>query len=303
MSSKNKGSGGGRATKPLHALIVLMALGLVFFVMRNRSRKTPGDNPGEQEISLLPDDTGLRTSEPEGFDAKGYQATLDRRRALLAAKDLLGLKTLNLKSENDVLTIPFSFKPRKVWCQGGDIDTMKYASDNPAAMDILITIEPFSEQGKKDVLRTSVANLYKGLDNTFKVKAGEGTLSYGLYICSDSKKRGSCKDKALKSHADISQEMANAADSPAKVDYIFYFQHLLLGKDKLEVYRTNDFSDAFRTSVEAYLDSQRAVHRSEVRKAWKISEISRSESADIRDGRIVLSLPYNDPRCLDGGAP
>lgn len=180
---------------------------------------------------------------------------------------------------------------------------MKYASNDANADQILITIEPLGA-GKGDYLRTNVVRLYENIDHVFKLKPSDSLQSYGLYICSDSSKATSCKSKTLASHAAISEEAVNAkGDAQAKKkDYIFYFQNLLLDKNNLETYRTDEFSGEFKAALESYLKNQKLAD-SDIQTAWKLSNITRSQPIEIEDGKIILALPYNDPRCSDPMGP
>lgn len=282
--------------KAQYILFASGALLLGFIAMKTHSKKFPS-KANVADDAALPDEV-LRQETPQetkAFDSKAYKAQVARDRAQYAARARLGLKSIQLKEENGYLQIPFRFTPRKVWCQGGDLDTMKYASNDLSAKDILISLEP-SSGGKGDSVRTSITALYEGVEHTFKVRSGN-TQSYGLYICSDSKKGMSCKDKTLKPHGVISDEVAKAGNSP-KGDYVFYFQHVVLDKKDLEIYASDDRSNDFKKSIGSYLSKQKDIENSEFEAAWKVADVTRSTSADVRDGRLLLSLPYNDPRCM-----
>lgn len=301
MPSKDKKSGAGRSSKLGYAFGALLLIGCVIALGRSGSKKPAAES--REAPALLSREISAQSPPKvfEPFTAEAYRAEIEQKRARLAAKQFLGLKTLELTADNGVFKIPFTFKPRKVWCQGGDLDTMKYASDDPSAQDILISLEPLAAEGKGDFMRTSVAALYNGVEHVFKLKAADKPRTYGLYICTARTKTTSCKGKTLISHDEISKDLAQGGRDAAKKAYIFYFQQLILDKNILETYRTNDFSSVFRTSVEAYLISQKGVGRSEFQQAWDVSQVTRSKPADLRDGRVVLSLPHNDPRCMRAG--
>lgn len=299
MAAKGRKSGGPGKLKTEQILIVGAALVIGYLVLRTGSKKASLKSSAPEAVA--PDETPQVAiiKQPKAYDSNADKVDVARARARFAARNVLGLKSLELKEKDGLLEIPFVFTPRKVWCQGGDLDTMKYAATNVAANEILISLEP-SDGGKGDFVRTSVADLYKGVEHTFQVKAG-GSQSFGLYICSDSKNAKSCKNKAVKSHADISKEAANAKDSE-KNDYVFFFQHVVFDKNSLEVYRANDISESFKKSVAEYLTTQKDIDPSEFEKAWKVSKVMRSASADVQEGRLQLSLPYNDPRCMNRDA-
>lgn len=276
-----------------HILIVgvIIVLGLMakkFQSKKMAARFIPVEVAPSPDFQEVPIESG-------SDDPGDYENKLVEQRIRYAARNLLRLKTLGLKEVNGRLRIPFRFIPQKVWCQGGDLDTMKYASKDLGAKKVLITLESSDGRGG-DSLRTSVSDLYKGIQHVFDLKPGQ-TKSYGLYICSDAGNGTSCKDKALKSHASMASEFARTRGSSAN-DNIFYYQHLVLDQKSLEVYESNDRSDTFKKSIGTYLTKQKDIEFSEFEAAWKVSNVMKSTAADIRDGRLQLSLPYNDPLCL-----
>jgi|GEM_PF-4790544 len=72
---------------------------------------------------------------------KKYQEELNQQRAQFAQIRMLGIKSLNLKGKGDTVSIPLVFAPKKIWCQGGDLDTMRYAAKSDKNKDFLITLE------------------------------------------------------------------------------------------------------------------------------------------------------------------
>jgi hypothetical protein len=230
-------------------------------------------------------------------DVRKYQEELNRERAQFARARELGLKSLPLKNQGETLTIPLSFVPEKVWCQGGDLDTMKYSAKNDRAKDFIITLEGINRGGKNPFIRTSLEELYKGVNTSFTIPKPKEATAYGLYICSDSRKENSCQQKTMQSHAKLSEQLA---ENPAKAktdDRIFFFQNLVIDGRSIEAYRTDDFSQEFQRSISNHL-VRKGLSASEVQAAWKANSTLKSAPVDIRKDRIVLRLPYNDPRCI-----
>lgn len=301
MAAKGRKSDGSRKTiKFKQAVIAGSVLVLGLTAVNYRSKKVASKTVATEAPPIANASSYYEPpKESKPYDSKAHKAQVARKRAQYAARALLGLKSLELKEVDGLLRIPFRFTPHKVWCQGGDLDTMKYASKDLSANEILISLEP-NGSGKGDFLRTSVAALYNGVEHTFKLQPGSSPQIYGLYICSDSKQGKSCKNKSLKSHAEISNDVSNANGS-SKNNYIFYFQPVVFDKNSLEVYKSDDASDAFKDSIEAYLEKQKGIDSSELKAAWKVSKVIRSSSPEVQGGRLQLSLPYNDPRCMGRG--
>lgn len=287
---------GFRSIKPEYALAFVALLGLVALVMKVRSKKMAA-HPPARAADATTDSIQLLPQAATEVETKSSQAELNKARARLAMNEAIGLKSLPLTDKDGLLEIPFRLKPQKLWCRGGDIDTMKYASNDPSSDQILITLEPLNG-GKGDFLRTSVVKLYKGFDHVFKVKKNADSRSYAVYLCSDSAKATSCKGKTLRSHAVVSDESAAAGAKAKKKDYIFYFQHLLLEDKSLVSYRMDDFSNGYRRLVGDFLKNQKGLNPSEVQEAWKTASLTRSLPPDVQGGRVSLALSYNDPRCM-----
>lgn len=297
MAAKGRKPNSSMNVKGKHIIIVGAVIVLGIIVFKKRSKKILTDPAATQAIRSSEEAPlqELSQEEPKSYDPKAYKAEVARMRAKYASRAMLGLKSMDLKEKDGLLQIPFRFIPQKIWCQAGDLDTMKRLSKDPSANEFLISLEP-SGGGKGDFLRTSVLALYKGIEHTFKLKPSS-SHSYGLYICLDGGKGTSCKDKPLKTHSAISAEVANAKDT-AKTDYIFYYQHVIFDKNSLEVYKSEDASDDFKKSIASYLKEQKDIDSAEFQAAWNVSKITGSSSADVQGERLQLSLPYNDPRCM-----
>lgn len=277
----------------------LVVLGLI--VLKGRSSNTPSPPPPQkaelQAMAPLPLDAEVS----ERLDPKEKQAALDKARALGAMYSYLGVSTLRLNVKDDRLQIPIHFKPEKLWCRGGDIDTMKHASDDLGAPNILISLEPLGE-GKGDFVRTNVLNFYKEFEQVFQIKEAAASQGLGLYICSDSKNQNSCKGKPVRSHEAMSKELAAAGSrSEGKPDYLLYFQPITISEKNLETYKIDDFSEDFQASMKGYLKRQKGIDEANAQTAWNLSRAMRSLPAKILDERIVVTLSHNDPQCMGAG--
>lgn len=281
-----------------YILIGVLGLGAAFFIYRSR-----GTEPTHMaaEAPVQPSAKGnqvqvLANNQPP-VDVKKYQEDLNRERAQFARARELGLKTLPLKNQGDTITIPLSFVPEKVWCQGGDLDTMKYASRNEHAKDFIITLEGIDRGGKNPFLRTSLDELQKGVNASFTIPRPKEATAFGVYICTDTRKDNSCQRKSMLSHAKLSEQLAENPDKARGEDRVFFFQNLVIDGKSVEAYRTDDLSNEFQKTITGHL-TKKGLSASEVQKAIKTNLTLKSAPPDIRKDRIVMSLPYNDPRCV-----
>ncbi len=282
---------------------VVLGLGYYFF-------KGKANHPQSLSAESAPETTSptqgaqiqvLNSSEAQ-VDVKKYQEELNQQRVQFAQMRILGIKSLNLKGKGDTVSIPLVFAPKKMWCQGGDLDTMRYAAKSLKNKDFLITLETIGRPGKNPYVRTSLNQLYAGLSYTFTVPRPKGSTAYGVYICQDSKQENTCQKKLVETHAEISDSLAQQGDGAKNQDRVFFFQNLIVDNKKVETYRTNDFGSEFQKSINSHLVGKRGVNPADFQTAWNLNKTIKSAPTDVRAGKIILSLPYNDPRCLSAGA-
>jgi hypothetical protein len=286
-----------------YAILGILILAIVVVLFRGKGSeptRMAAEAPLAMESGKRQEVQVLSNNQPT-VDILKYQEELNRERARFAQARELGLKALPLKNRGDKVTIPISFVPEKVWCQGGDLDTMKYASRNDRAKDFLITLEGIDRGGKNPFVRVSLDELYKGANFNFTIPKPKEATAYGLYICTDSRKENSCQRKSMQTHSKLSEQLAENPDKTRAEDRVFFFQNLVIDGRSVETYRTDDFSHDFQKSVSGHL-TKKGLSASEIQTAWKTNSTLKSAPVDIRKNRIVLSLPYNDPRCLQGTA-
>lgn len=286
----------GLQMKHLAIAAVIIVLGFLIFRKRSSQLAAPA-----YKANVASTDTGtaiLSEENGEKFDKAAYaQDVLSMRKKAFAAR-ALGLKTLSLTKTKGKVAIPFEFIPRKVWCQGGDLDTIKYAVTKQNSKEVLISLESLSGDSVSEGLHVSHENFIKGFSHTFMVKDSSSLKSLSLSICTDRKKSGSCKKAQVMSQAKLNSALGEKSNQLAG-EFLFYFQHLLFNGDTVQAYRSDVFDAHYKKSLASYLDKV-DVSKDEVQKAWKLNNTIKSNPLDVRGGKIVLSLPYNDPRCAPG---
>lgn len=237
------------------------------------------------EIELSP-----QSQEPDA----SHQENLNRQRVDTAMSDDLGLRTINGTVGGGELTLSFEFKGTKKWCQAGELDTLQHAVADSAAPEILISLEAMDSDNRSGFY-TSVNSLKLGVMHDFKIK--NSGSSFGLYICLDSAKDKSCKRKRLVEQTQMNAELADSNATVKSKDYIFYYQPLVLYKNQLTGYRTDTFSDEFKSSVSKVLEDKHGLAAAYFKASWDISNVTRSIPVAVRNNKMLIELPYNDPRC------
>ncbi len=277
------------------ALIVLAG----FFIFKKRvtqgsasAKKLSVDEPDQNQSEIT------YQKEAGAFNPIAYSQEITANRKRIYTNRILGLKTLNLKKSQGKVSIPFEFVPRKVWCQGGDLDTIRYATSREDAKEVLISLETMGTNQVREGFHVSHEDLLKGLTHTFTVDEDHGKKSLSLAICSDRKKTGSCKKAQVINQTQLNAKLG-AKSNQLEGDFLFYFQHLLFDGNSVQTYRSDVFTSQYKKSLNDYLSNAK-VDSEESKEAWQRNKTIRSNPVDISNGKIRLSLPYNDPRCLPG---
>lgn len=267
-----------------------------FFLIRSFTKSKPVE-PVHPEPSQSVTVVSKQSSDPEqNLSKAAYAKEVANRRAVFMKKDKLGIKTLPLKAKGGEFSIPFEIVPKPLWCQGGDLDTMSYAIDAVSANNILLTIEDTDGGNVMSSRTTSIQELYKGVKHTFKVKVPSSISSLAFYICSDLKKTGKCQTKKVSKPTALATELADLDSKAKKTDHVFYFQHLFLDNNSIDIFRNDDFTSGYRKLMASYLKAVKADVAT-FEKDWKTGDTIRSNPLDILNGKVILTLPHNDKRC------
>ncbi|RYZ90973.1 MAG: hypothetical protein EOP04_02155 [Proteobacteria bacterium] len=229
-------------------------------------------------------------------------------RALRAAgfKNIkFGVKSLTLNENEGLFKIPFSFKSRKQWCVGGDIDTMRLLASGDEKNDFIVTIEPITDGSRGEAYPVSIDKMVSGFEKSFAIKSTGKTENLGLFICSDRRGTKSCRGKESIDHKSLSDKIADpkTVKSTSSKDYILYFQNLVIRESKLFTYSSENVSEDGLSDLKKHIMSSMKIKASDFDSAQQFNKTMRSVPADIMGQRIALTLPYNDPRCIPGNGP
>ena len=219
-------------------------------------------------------------------------------------RDLVyGVKGIELKEENGVVKIPFSFRSKKQWCLGGDLDTISLVVPDENLDELIVSIETLTSKQRGDKAKVSLHKLVDGFDKTFQLSIRNKTESLGLFICRDSAGTNSCRGKELKSHKEISNSIANNETAPEalKKDYIFYYQNFIVKDGQLYTYKNENTNIGELKKLKEHLQSTYDLKAQDFDESTRFNNVMRSIPAQIKGNKIELTLPYNDPRCLPGG--
>lgn len=289
----------------MRILLGLVGLGLFYFFF---IRTVPAPNSSMSAVAQAPD-APAKTPYKEKFDFLPPPSTsteppqdLQKMRVSALKNRLYEIESIKLESDNGETKIPLKFLAEKRWCEGGDLDTFDYLIADKKSNEILITIETLTSTQRGDRFKTSLENLYRGFDKTFKLSLRNNPESLGLFICRDSEGKGRCRGKEVISHGELSRLLADPDTKTLTKtkDYILYFQNFVVRDGKLIAFNNNDISKEGTRGLRTHLEEAFGVKTADFDAAWKINTMLRSVPAKIEAKQITLKLPYNDPRCLPG---
>lgn len=302
--SPSTGSSSGGSNKKKLALLGLAIAGGLFYLFQD---ETPApETPPAMPAREAPPPQQFNIPKPPEIisDNTPTQGPVDmekfRKRAY--ANKELGVKKLKLGLNNGVMKIPLKFHPHKRWCQGGDLDTIKFLRPDPNADEFLVTIESITGKQRGDKMRVSAKKLLEGFDRDFSIPIRKDTESLGLYICRDKGKTNTCRSKVVTTHADITESIADkkTTNEALNKDYVLYFQNFIVKDGELLTYSNDDVRPETIIKLRKHLTGEYGVETPDFNAAYEINKVLRSVSAKIENGTIKLNLPYNDPRCTPG---
>lgn len=229
------------------------------------------------------------------------EISLNKRRVVMLGQSQVGISSLKTSAKDGNIEVPFELKAQKLWCQAGDIDTIRYSNDNNFEKNIVISLESLKDNTRLAFIKVSTEDLYKGVKHSFNIRSFGAGDSLGLFICKSTDGKTSCKSKQLISHEKINGLVSNeeTAKEARKNDYIYYFQSLVLGADSINTFAANDYLGKDKSALIKQLSAQFSLKEKDFEAAWRYSSVLNSLAARIDSGKILLTLPYNDPKCMD----
>ena len=82
-----------------------------------------------------------------------------------------GVRGIDLQTENGMLKIPFSFRSKKQWCLGGDLDTINLVISDENREELLVTIETLTSKQRGDKAKVSLPAWIEVLANGIMASA------------------------------------------------------------------------------------------------------------------------------------
>lgn len=295
-------SSSGSPKKKAYVFATLAAIGVLYFLTLDpntiNDTKMTAKPPTEAAPSAKAPSTPVEVL-PEVSEPKQSPETLRRLRDRAFNDRELGIKGLKVAVNDGVLTIPLNFTAEKQWCRGGDLDTVKFMTQDMMKDDFLISIESLTGKTRGDRIRVSANTLYSGVARDFKIPLKNNPESLGLFICKDAEKKNTCRGKELKSHGELSNLFASSKtkDAAAAKDFQIYFQNFVVKDGELLTYDNSNITQEHTGKLKGQLSKEYNLSGKDFNAALEINKVLRSVPAKIEGKTIMLSLPYNDPRC------
>ncbi|MFW7379202.1 MAG: hypothetical protein ACOH5I_10375 [Oligoflexus sp.] len=288
----------------LGKLLIVGALCAVVFLWFRQSDDAEHEQQmaakSSQEIELIPRQAEAKVQTTKKINpVKQVKA----RRRSLAQRRQLKLQSLSIHDQ-DPVKIPVSIKARSQWCQVGDLDLMKAALKKKKDSRLIMTLEPTTatQNAKIQVRSIGESELHKGFSHVFELSKNQIKGGYGLYICLDSQRQGTCRQKAAYPIHDLGNILFNA-QSPKRLDRdpVFYFQMLLSDGDTVDIFASNQEGDDYYNILDKFASTripQGSERRMALTQARRLHQNLSSVPAMVKGKGIEISLPYMDPKCL-----
>lgn len=215
--------------------------------------------------------------------------------SLLGAPKELAAKAIKFPSTDALVNVQVRIKSTGR-CMMGDLDLIvqDWAQDRSAPF--IVTLEPLSGELPSGEAAYSYPLDPMALEASVTAALRTPKLNnaehYGIFICRDAAKKGSCRDKIA---TDISPliEQYRWSTPPTVQDRIYYFQYVLAERDTFTVTSAELKPDDYK-SMNAYLGNRignSAVAASGSATAERLNNIIRSATAELEDDFIVIDLP------------
>jgi hypothetical protein len=226
----------------------------------------------------------------------------------------LAFEKLSVSDGKWNLPIKLVTEPR---CFFGDRDAIGLElirSENPET-ELLLTIEPLPKGGetKKPTvayIKNAAKDLEKGFDVILTVPRSAHKEILGLYICKDSNKEGSCRNKEIRTIPAV----LNQYDSMQGVltpdfvatDKIYFFKPIFFEGSGMR-YPSAAMSSQRYAQLEQFINSEFGLNEGSKNAVTQIIEIGntlQSRPLQMVDKKLIVRLPgYAPTRCRGAGTP
>ncbi|MCX6128281.1 MAG: hypothetical protein NTX25_04355 [Proteobacteria bacterium] len=260
----------------------------VFFKKQGEGVKVPEKVEQNQVVSIKPESAPTKVS-------------IEQQRSAYFEKMQLGISSASLPIESGFAKASIKIKNRKLYCRGGEIDTMDRDAANASSKEFLLTVEAIGQSGKpylQDSL--SVNDLKAETLHNFSIPAHESNKLLGVYICHDTKKDKSCQNKKVLDYKTHGKNVGNALN---KSDVIYIFHKLLLGKDGNISLFSSFVGDVKNDRSNKYISAQGKIDNNLIAEASAIDRKLRSEALQMSNKIIELTLTLGDRSCLNNASP
>ncbi|MFN8389654.1 MAG: hypothetical protein U0136_05135 [Bdellovibrionota bacterium] len=194
-------------------------------------------------------------------------------------------------------------------CTWGDYDAIQLELQDSKNKRLLVSLEPIGVKGAS-TMTTDITSfdLEKGFVTTYQLPASGKPQHYGLYICKDSDRTGSCGGKpatdvqaVLESHLTPMDAKTGALgkrpETKQATDKTYYFAYLLADGNNLYVMK-NQMQESDYATLGDYLKSVGApavlaVIRERADKTLSVQPV-------VKDGILSLTLPQFDKTACGG---
>ncbi|MBC7661040.1 MAG: hypothetical protein H7249_15185 [Chitinophagaceae bacterium] len=198
------------------------------------------------------------------------------------------------KSEGNKLILTIMPKPEAQWCKTGDFDLLKALASNTKDKMITLSVEALKKNGVRRAETLSLGEIANARGFRFEIPNTDG--AYGIYLCTDQGKKGSCGRKAP-----INPHIWSAGPGQIKKlaqDKVFYFQMLEVKNGSVNIIPSESWGKDNLKKLKSQLGDWMGSDADALDKMDNLVSKLKPMPSRIAGDRIEIPLPYNDMRCM-----
>jgi hypothetical protein len=204
------------------------------------------------------------------------------------------LREIRTTNEGAEIKISVRTKPEARTCQSGDFDLIKSIAQDGNEKIFLLSVEKLSGTlSKPSQTRLNIFDIMKGNAFDFNLPNQASAQEYGVFLCLDPQKTGSCNNKEPLPAAEWNTAI-NRDKMPSK---LLYFQLMTAKEDRAYLIPTDRWSRPALDDLKGKLKNWLHTPDETMEKTASLMSKLGSRPADILGGNLEIPLPYRDPRC------
>jgi hypothetical protein len=271
--------------------IILIVGMLAFFIARKSGSRVDSQRTQvETSVAEPPPKQALIAAPAKPDEAEALK--IARRNYNIVV--LNGITKVPALVKNGKLSLSIQPKPEAQWCKGGDFDVIKMLAPNTQDKFITLSLESMTSENIKRVQTYSLSELNAGKSTSFDIPLDDE--AYGLYLCIDQNRKGSCAKKQAVP-AEIWSSSAKKMKGLA-ANKIFYFQLIQIKDKTAHIIPSQAWGKHNLRALKSRLGDWMGDDLSALERMDELVSKIRPMPARLAESHIEIPLLYNDMRCV-----